>query len=100
MGGNQGLRELLYLDLAAEQHVRTIVERSLHLHLGRDQLVDLIGALLENLVLLEAGAEFGVARTHWQRLQSLPRFTAEWSLNAKAVIDRSEEHTSELQSLR
>ena len=88
MGGNQGLRELLYLDLAVEQHVRTIVERSLHLHLGRDPLVDLIGALLENLVLLEAGAEFGVARTHWQRLQSLPRFTAEWSLNAKAVIDR------------
>ena len=87
LSGNQGIRDLLYLDLALEQYLRTIVERSIH-QLNGDQLVDLISRLLENLTLSGGAAEFVVSSSHWERLKAAPRFTREWSLQARAVLDR------------
>src|SRR5436190_2782542 len=78
-----GLRELLYLDLALEQLLRAIVERNLHLQLKGDRLVDLIAWVLENVTLSYEQPELAACSRHWQRLQSLPRFDALWSLHAK-----------------
>jgi hypothetical protein len=47
---DHAIRELLYLDLALEQLVRTVIERNIHLHLSGDQLVELIERVLENLI--------------------------------------------------
>jgi alpha-glucan,water dikinase len=83
-----GLREFLYLDLALEQLIRAIVERNIHLQLNGDRLVDLIAWVLENVTLSYEQPELAACSRHWQRLQSLPRFDALWSLHAKSVLDR------------
>ncbi|HWW00827.1 MAG TPA: PEP/pyruvate-binding domain-containing protein [Candidatus Acidoferrum sp.] len=84
-----GLRESLYLDLALEQLLRAAVERNIHLDLSGDQLVDLIGWVLENVTLSAEDPELAASSRHWARLQSLPRFGAVWSLHAKSVVDRA-----------
>jgi alpha-glucan, water dikinase len=86
--GGGGIRELLYLDLALEQLLRAVVERNLHLRLGGDPLVDLIGCVLENVTLSYEEPELAACSRHWQQLQSLPRFGAEWAAHAKSVLDR------------
>jgi alpha-glucan,water dikinase len=86
---SDGLRELLYLDLALEQHLRALVERSIHLRLAGDPLVDLIAHVLENVTLSYENSELAACSHHWTRLQSLPRFGREWSLHAKSVVDRT-----------
>jgi len=83
-----GLRELLYMDLALEQLLRAAVERSIHLEMSGDQLVDLVAWVLENVTLSYGEPELAACSQHWQKLQSLPRFGALWSLNAKSVLDR------------
>jgi alpha-glucan,water dikinase len=85
---SDGLRELLYLDLALEQALRVAVERNLDSRLGADQLVVMIARVLENVTLAYEDAELAACSRHWERLQALPRFGAEWSLHAKSVIDR------------
>jgi alpha-glucan,water dikinase len=87
-GHSNGLRELLYLDLALEQLLRAAVERNIHLRIGGDQLVDLIAWVLENVTLSYEDSELTVCSRHWERLRSLPRFDAAWSLHTKSVVDR------------
>jgi alpha-glucan, water dikinase len=82
------LRELVYLDLALEQLLRAAVERNIHLQLSGDQLADLISWVLENVTLSYEEPELAACSRHWQRLQSLPRFSAAWSVHAKSVVDR------------
>ena len=84
----EGLRELLYLDLALEQLLRGAVEANIHLRLGGDQLADLIARVLENVTLSYEDPELAACSRHWERLQTLPRLNAEWSLHAKSVVDR------------
>jgi alpha-glucan, water dikinase len=86
--GGSGLRELLYLDLALEQLLRAVVERNIHLPLGGDPLVDLIGCVLENVTLSYEEPELAACSRHWERLRSIPRFGAVWSVHAKSVLDR------------
>ncbi|UCG11122.1 MAG: hypothetical protein JSU72_11200 [Deltaproteobacteria bacterium] len=86
--GDRGLRDLLYLDLALEDLMRRVVERNLHTHLSADQLVDLIGKTLVNLRLSQDDDELGHASRYWHRLAEMPRFGREWSLQAKALLDR------------
>jgi alpha-glucan,water dikinase len=87
----QETRVLLYLDLALEQLVRVVVERNLHQHLNGDQLVDLIGWVLENVTLSYEDAELGACMRHWERLCKAPpepRWSAGWSLHVRSVADR------------
>lgn len=87
---NQRVRDMLYLDLALEEFLRIIVERNIHSHFNRDQLVELIGMIVENLRfsydeegLLECFAQ-------WKRLKGTPPFGYDWSLHAKSILDRIE----------
>jgi alpha-glucan,water dikinase len=86
--GRPGVRDALYLDLALEASLRGAVERNIHLHLTGDDLVDLIARVLENLLLSEADSELAVCSPHWERLKAAPRFSRDWSLHAKSVLDR------------
>ena len=83
-----GARDLLFLDLALEQFSRILVERNLSSQANGDELVDLIRGVLENLCLSRSDEELRRCLHHWKRLQEMPRFTREWSLQAKAVLDR------------
>ena len=82
------VRNLLFLDLSLEDFLRVVVERNLHLELSGDQLVELIGMVLENLCLSNADEELGHCLRHWGLLREMPRFGKEWSLQAEAVFDR------------
>ena len=88
LAGHHAVRELLYLDVALENLLRAAVERNIHLHLSGDQLTDLIARVIENLALTQAGDELAACLRHWERLKAAPRFSAPWSLHAKAVLDR------------
>jgi alpha-glucan, water dikinase len=85
---SDGWRELLYLDLALEQTLRGAVERNIHLRLDGHRLADLIARVLENVTLSYEDPELAICSRQWDRLQTRPRFGAEWSLHAKSVADR------------
>lgn len=84
----QSVRDLLYLDLALENFLRTVVEGNIHTHLSGDLLVELITLVLENLTLSHDHQELTYCLRQWQRLEMMDRFDKEWSLRAKAVSDR------------
>ena len=86
-GNADRVRDLLFLDIALEDFLRMVVERSLGPGLGPNELVDLAGMLLENLSLSNPDEEFLSYRRLWERLGKMPRFEREWSLRAKAVTD-------------
>src|SRR5438552_6206273 len=85
---DHGVRELLYLDLALEQFLRMVVERNIHLQWSGDELVDVIARVLENLSLSGNDPELTRCLRHWERLGNIPRFSPEWALHAKAVLER------------
>jgi alpha-glucan,water dikinase len=88
ISGRRNSRELLYLDLALEQLLRGVVERSIHLELSGESLANLIASVLENVTLSHPEAELVACSHHWRKLQSVPRFSAAWSLHSKSVMDR------------
>lgn len=81
-----GVRELLYLDLALEQTIRTVIERNPRRQ--GDDLTDLVALAIENLLLSEDDPELRACYSHWSRLKGQPRFGRDWSLHAKSVLDR------------
>lgn len=86
--GGPGARELLYADLALEELLRAVFERNLERAISGDELVELTGLVLKNLLLSEADGEFALCMAHWNRLKQMPRFGRDWSLHAKSVTDR------------
>ena len=81
-------KELLCLDLALEDILRVVIERNIHSGFSGEQLFDLIQRVLENLRVLSDSAELAQCHREWQRLPSQNRFTPDWSLHAKAALDR------------
>lgn len=82
------VRDLLFLDIALEDFVRAVVERSAGPDLGPHQLVDLTAMALENLCITNADEELLNCLRHWEKIGKMARFGREWSLSAKAVADR------------
>lgn len=93
---NHCIRSLLYLDLALEGFLRVVVERNIHLHFNGDQLVELIGAGIENLQFSHNDKCLTDSLNHWQILKGLPRFGHDWSLHARSILDRLERSTGDL----
>ena len=81
-------RELLCLDLALEDVLRVVIERSIHSGFSGEQLFELVHRVLENLRLLSDNAELAQCHREWQRLPQQNRFSPDWSLHAKAALDR------------
>jgi alpha-glucan,water dikinase len=81
-------RDLLYLDLALEDFLRLCVEKTIGAATDGDSMVELISTVLENIILSLHDEEFVICLRHWRRLSDLPRFGKDWSLHARAVLDR------------
>ena len=91
LNDGQQHRQVIYLDLALEQLVRTAVERNLHHHLQAEQLAELIARVIENVMLSQENVELSACLRHWDKLihgAGDARFGVEWSLHAKSVVDR------------
>ena len=82
------VKELIYLDLAQEQALRTVIERATRASFSGEQLLRLINLALQNLLLLPDGEELAQCQCEWQRLPDTDCFTADWALHAKAALDR------------
>lgn len=87
-GDQKKVRDLLFLDIALEDFLRTAVERNLNSHLSSNQMVELTAIVLENLCLSYCDEEFMRCLKHWKSIKEMPHFEKEWSLLAKAVLDR------------
>lgn len=81
------LRDLLFLDLALEQCLRTAIERQNIRELGREELAKLVQSALRNLGLTVP--ELAICAAHWSALLALPHEGRDWALHARAVTDRA-----------
>jgi alpha-glucan,water dikinase len=82
------LRELLYLDLALENQMRTLVEGSIHLALDEAEQMKLLALTLRTLQEAPEGEELEPLTRHWSRLSELPRRDDDWLRQAYAVVER------------
>ncbi|MEA1866832.1 MAG: PEP/pyruvate-binding domain-containing protein [Thermodesulfobacteriota bacterium] len=87
-GSSNVVRDMLFLDLALENFLRVVVERSLHLHLSADQLVELIAMVLENLLISKGNDEFTHCLHQWEHVKKMPYAGKDWALQSRAVLDR------------
>ena len=84
----QGIRDILYLDLALEEFLRVVVERRIHLEFRKEHLVELIGLVLDNLIISHEDEDLVSCFHHWQQLQKSRQFDRDWVLHARSVLDR------------
>lgn len=82
------VRDALFLEAAMDEFLRTVVERSINSNIGGDLLVEMTYQALENLRFSFDDFELSACFRHWERLKGLPRFSRDWSLHAKSVLDR------------
>ncbi|MEA3385532.1 MAG: PEP/pyruvate-binding domain-containing protein [Thermodesulfobacteriota bacterium] len=87
-GSSNVVRDLLFLDLALENFLRVVVERSLHLHLSADQLVELIAMVLDNLLISKGNDELTYCLHQWKHIRRMPHSGKDWALQSRAVLDR------------
>lgn len=86
--GRAGLRDLLYLDLALEELLRTVVERHLGEPRGIDDLLTWTELLLRNLLVSRPSEELSLCLAHLRRLMPSPHRGRPWALHAQAVTER------------
>jgi alpha-glucan,water dikinase len=82
------VRDMIFLDLALEGYTRVVIERSIHEKPEGDQLAELTGMVLENVRFSYDTEELSESNSEWYHLQNMPRFSKDWSLHAKAVLER------------
>ncbi|WP_193214311.1 phosphohistidine-like domain-containing protein [Luteolibacter marinus] len=82
------IKELIYLDLALEQALRTVIERATHASFSGEQLLELIDLTLQNELPGSGGEELAQCQREWQSLPADDRFGPDWALHAKAALDR------------
>ncbi len=82
------VRDLLFLDIALEESLRTMLERKLSPQISGDDLVELVSLLLENIFLSSNDIELRFCLNQWNGLKGMPRFGREWALHAEAVLER------------
>lgn len=86
--GRPGLRELLYLDLALEDFLRTVVERNLQHNLSQPDLRTWTELALRNLILSRPNDELRLGLRHLQRLWGENPEGQEGALHAQAILER------------
>ncbi len=87
-GPSHEVRDLLFLDIALEDFLRNMVEQRLGRESSRDELVELVSVMLENLSLSDSDEELLYCLSHWGRLRETVGSGPQWSLHAEAVLDR------------
>ncbi|MFA5353345.1 MAG: PEP/pyruvate-binding domain-containing protein, partial [Thermodesulfovibrionales bacterium] len=82
------VRDGLFMDLALEEFLRTLVERNIHNDLLMSQLVELISLTMENILFSLEAPGLRECLAHWRRLKELSPVDQDWYLHAKSVLDR------------
>jgi alpha-glucan,water dikinase len=83
------LRDLLFLDLALEEALRSVIERQNLSRLNRDELAGLVDRALRSLSLSSESKEPSLCAAHWVALLARPRDDRDWALHARSVTERA-----------
>ncbi len=93
LSGHAGrVRDLLFLDIALEDFLRIVVERTDLPGLSPNELADIAAMVLENLYITCSDEELLNCLSHWEKLGKTARFGREWSLRMMAVTERVGRH--------
>jgi len=87
VGSGSEIRDLLFLDLALEDFLRALIERSLDSHMKGDQMGELMGRVIENLTFSRQDETIGRSLQQWNRIMQQKTSRPEWALQAKAALD-------------
>jgi alpha-glucan,water dikinase len=82
------VRDWLFLDVALEMHLRTVVESSLQRALPLGEAVDLAGMLLENTTLSNGQDEMTLCLESWRASGTVAHTDSQWALRIEAVTER------------
>uniref|UniRef100_A0A383WLS7 Uncharacterized protein n=1 Tax=Tetradesmus obliquus TaxID=3088 RepID=A0A383WLS7_TETOB len=86
-----GSRDVLLLDIALDNYFRTMIERTDRSTLSRDNLVDMVGMVLENAGIACESDDLQQCGRLWGRVASADnRWSGEWGLQALAAAQRLE----------
>ncbi|KAF8071284.1 R1 [Scenedesmus sp. PABB004] len=89
--GPGGSRDVLLLDIALDNYFRTLIERTDRASLSRDQLVDMVGLVLDNAGIAAESYELQQCGRLWGRIAgSGERWGRDWGLQALAAAQRVE----------
>ncbi|NOZ25827.1 MAG: hypothetical protein GXO94_07050 [Nitrospirae bacterium] len=83
------VRDMLYLDLALEEFMRVTIERNVTPRTETGRLVGLVGPVMENIRFSHDNDDFSGSFREWNRLRDGYDPGRDWSLHAKAVLDRA-----------
>jgi len=82
------LRDLIYLDLALEEHLRVMVEREIHQVREESLLIKLIDQTLENVRLINETPELRLCQRHLRKIMEYDTNRIDQALLLLSLIDR------------
>nr|MBS0021118.1 hypothetical protein [Gammaproteobacteria bacterium] len=85
----RALRDMLYLDLALEQALRTAIERQALRHAEVQALISLAATTSHNMGLSFGETEFAIVARHLGGLARARQRDVDWALQVKSVTDRA-----------
>jgi len=84
------LPELLCLDVALEDFVRTLVERSLQSGMGVEPLAQWLSRVLDNFLAAHEGQDLNFSLLQWDHVEKSRSLDLDLTLEAESVLDRIE----------
>lgn len=87
-GSASEIRDRLFLDLALEDFLRALIERSLDSQMAVDEMERLMGMMMGNITFSRQDESIDQCLRQWNRLMERSGENREWALQAKAILDR------------
>jgi alpha-glucan,water dikinase len=82
--------DLLFLDIAMEDFIRTVVERSMALEMGEETLLEWLSLAMENFLLAHKDEDLSLCLLHWNHIRRSRPLDRDLALQADGVLDRLE----------
>jgi alpha-glucan,water dikinase len=87
---DRALGELLCLDVAMEDFVRTVVERSMRSEMGGESLFEWLTLAMDNFLVAHQEQDLSLALHQWKRILKSGPLDLDLTLQAESVLDRIE----------
>jgi alpha-glucan,water dikinase len=87
--------ELLCLDVALEGFFRTVVERSIQMEIGEENLFEWLALAVENFLLVQEEQDLSLSLLQWNHIRESVPIEQELILQAESVLDRIERTLAE-----
>jgi alpha-glucan,water dikinase len=89
-GSDRALPDLLCLDIAMENFVRTVVERSFQSEMAGETLFEWLTLAMDNFLLAHEEQDLSLSFLQWNRIRESGLLDLDLTLQAESVLDRIE----------